>query len=386
MPTEDHCRQGRGCDNCSYVAYSDLLSQVDVHVDSNAQTTAEEGEPVKTAPFPEKPPVMEENAADGMSCIRDSFEAKGIPEEARGIMLQSWRESTRNQYGVHLKKWKQFCSERNIDSHDISVNNVLKFLTLLYESGLGYSSINTARSALSSLDCGSTCPVGNHPLICRFMRGVYISRPTQSRYTVVWDVKVVLDYFRQWKDNKELSLKELSFKTTTLVALVSAQRVQSLHKLDLDCMTQENDRITFKFDLLKQSRPSVKSPIMELCAYPENSKICVVKTLSHYLERTQLFREQESKLFLTYQKPYHAVSASTISRWIKCMLKQAGIDTTKFGAHSTRAASSSAAKQAGVPIRDILSTGGWSSERTFARHYSVPIQKKNNFAEAICNT
>ena len=97
---------------------------------------------------------------------------------------------------------------------------------------------------------------------------------------------------------------------------------------------------------------------MELDAYPENPKICVVKTLSHYLERTQLFREQESKLFLTYQKPYHAVSASTISRWIKCMLKQAGIDTTKFGAHCTRAASSSAAKQAGVPIMDILRTGG----------------------------
>ena len=192
------------------------------------------------------------------------------------------------------------------------------------------------------------------------MRGVYISRPTQSRYTIVWDVKVVLDYFRQWKDNKELSLKELSFKTTTLVALVSAQRVQSLHKLDLDCMTQENDRIAFKFDLLKQSRPSVKSPIMELCAYPENPKICVVKTLSHYLERTQLFREQESKLFLTYQKTYHAVRASTISRWIKCMLKQAGIDTTKFGAHSTRAPSSSASSSAPkqVPIMDILSTGG----------------------------
>ena len=72
----------------------------------------------------------------------------------------------------------------------------------------------------------------------------------------------MLDYFRQWKDNKELSLKELSLKATTLVALVSAQRVQSLYKLDLDCMTQENDRITFKVDLLKQSRPSFKSPIM----------------------------------------------------------------------------------------------------------------------------
>ena len=130
-------------------------------------------------------------------------------------------------------------------------------------------------------------------------------------------------------------------------------------------MTQENDKVTFKFDLLKQSRSSVKSSIMELCACPENSKICVVKTLPHNLERTQLFKEQESKLFLTYQKPHHAVSTS----WIKCMLKQAGIDTSKFGAHSTRAASSSAAKQAGVPIIDTLSTGGWSSERTFAGHY-----------------
>ena len=287
MLTEDHRRQGRGGDNCPYVAHSDLLSQVDVHVDSKAKTATEEGEPVKIAPLPEKPPVMEEIAADGMTCIRDSFEAKGIPEEARGIMLQSWRESIRNQYGIYLKKWKKFCCERNVRSHDISVNYVLKFLTLLNESGLGYSSINTASSALPSLDCGSTCAVGNHPLICRFMRGVYISRPTQSRYTIVWNVKVVLDYFRQWKDNKELSLKELSLKTATLVALVAAQRVQSLHKLDLDCMTQENDRITFKFDLLKKSRPSVKSPTMALCAYPENPKICVVKTLAHYLERTQ---------------------------------------------------------------------------------------------------
>ena len=268
MLTEYHSRQGKECDNCSYVAHSDLLPQVDVHVDSTAKTTIEKGKPVKAAPLPEKPPAMEENAADGMSCIRDSFEAEGIPEEARGIMLQSWRESTGNHYGIYLKKWTKFCSERNIDSHDASVNNVLKFLTLLHESGFRYISINTARSVLSSLDRGSTCPAGNHPLICRFMRGVFISRPTQSRYTIVWDVKVVLDYFIQWKDNKELVLKELSLKTTTLVALVSAQRVQALHKLDLDCVTQENDRITFKFDLLTQSRPSVKSPIMELCSLP----------------------------------------------------------------------------------------------------------------------
>ena len=44
--------------------------------------------------------------------------------------------------------------------HMTSGNNVLKFLTLLNESGLRHSSINTAHSSLSSLDCGSKCPVG----------------------------------------------------------------------------------------------------------------------------------------------------------------------------------------------------------------------------------
>ena len=111
---------------------------------------------------------------------------------------------------VFLNKWSSFCSKRNIDSHDVSVNNVLKFLTLLYEPGLGYSSLNTVRSALSSLDCGSTCSVGNHPFICRFVTGGYISRPTKSHYTTVWDFKVVMDYFRQSKGNTDLSLKELS--------------------------------------------------------------------------------------------------------------------------------------------------------------------------------
>ena len=73
-------------------------------------------------------------------------------------------------------------------------------------------------------------------------------------------------------------------------------------------------------------------------------------------------------------KPHKEASKSTLSRWIKVTLGLAGIDTKIFSAHSTRAASTSAMKACGLPINDIMKTAGWSSERTFAKHYDVLIK------------
>ena len=42
-------------------------------------------------------------------------------------------------------------------------------------------------------------------------------------------------------------------------------------------------------------------------------------------------------------------------------------------AHSTRAASSSAAKSAGIPLSDIMKWAGWSRQSTFERFYHKPI-------------
>ena len=36
--------------------------------------------------------------------------------------------------------------------------------------------------------------VGSHPLVIRYMRGIFNLRPTKVRYTEVWDVNKVLCY------------------------------------------------------------------------------------------------------------------------------------------------------------------------------------------------
>jgi site-specific recombinase XerD len=133
---------------------------------------------------------------------------------------------------------------------------------------------------------------------------------------------------------------------------------------------------------LKQSRPGVKNPVVRLSAFEDN-KICVVTKLKEYLKRTVVLRGTESQLFISYTKPFKKVSRGTLSRWVKDVMGKAGIDTSKFKPHSTRAASTSAASRASVKLEEILETAGWSSESTFAKYYNKPIAKKNQFANKL---
>ena len=79
---------------------------------------------------------------------------------------------------------------------------------------------------------------------------------------------------------------------------------------------------------------------------------------SLYRERTKASRPTKSgsknPLFLSYIKPHGPVTSTTPAGWVKSTLAEAGIDTTKFKAHSSRSASSSAAYEAGVALPDIM--------------------------------
>lgn len=93
-----------------------------------------------------------------------------------------------------------FASRRNIDPIQPSVSKVLDFLTELYDSVLGYSALNKARSAPSTiitlLDGNMT--IGSHPLIQRFIKAVFQTRPALPRYQTTWDNSVVLHFLKKW--------------------------------------------------------------------------------------------------------------------------------------------------------------------------------------------
>ncbi len=103
-----------------------------------------------------------------------------------------------------------------------------------------------------------------------------------------------------------------------------------------------------------------------------------------YLDRTDCFRgATDEHFFVTYGAPHNGASRASIRRWIKDMLRDAGIDLDIFKAHSTRAAATSAASASNVPLDTILRTGGWSSATTFTRFYNLPIVPANEMQNAL---
>ena len=73
----------------------------------------------------------------------------------------------------------------------------LDFLSSLYEAGLSYNSINTARCALFFILQLSVSEVtfGQSPIVKQFMKGIFELYPALSHYKVIGDLRKVLNFF-----------------------------------------------------------------------------------------------------------------------------------------------------------------------------------------------
>ncbi|MCG7884355.1 MAG: tyrosine-type recombinase/integrase [Candidatus Thiodiazotropha taylori] len=268
------------------------------------------------------------------------------------------------------------------------MTEILEYLTSLHNKNLSYSSVNTAKSMLSSLlSLLHRKDIGKDPLIRHFMKGIFNLKPALPRYVNTWDVQVVIEYLNSLKSS-ELNLKLLSVKLATLLALATGQRCQTLWAINVKdielCDSYMKIRI---FQLLKQSKPNNHLEEMYFEPFRKNSNICVMKCMKLYIEKTQNKRKEghSERLFIITQKPFTEATKSTIARWIKLALKLSGIDTSVFSTHSTRSAATSAAVTK-IPIDTIIRTAGWTKDSTFRRFYKRPVVSTSVFSHSILDT
>ena len=109
---------------------------------------------------------------------------------------------------LHTQVGTILCSSRQIDYISATAEYGIKFLAELYAAGCGYSALNSARSALSAVaPLFQTSTFGSHPLVCRFMKGVFETKPLLPRYTKTWNVNIMMIYLVSLCPPKELTLR-----------------------------------------------------------------------------------------------------------------------------------------------------------------------------------
>lgn len=312
---------------------------------------------------------------------------KGTPESSLPIIIASLSDSTYNQYEKPLREWWEYCKDENVPVFDAPIPAVLKFLTTVSNKVNSHGTVNTYRSAVSLI---SIQDLGNNPIIKRFCRGSSILKPQKAKYNDIWDPEPVLEFLSKQSPNADLSLKLLSEKLTTLLALTTAQRIQTLTKIKLKNIKISDESIKIYIpDRLKTSRIGAEQPLLHFRFFREQPRLCVASLLQTYIEKTTSLRaKDEDTLLLTYKAPHRPANSQSISRWIKQTLKNSGVDIGTFSGYSTRHAATSAAFRKGVNLDVIRQNAGWSKQSSvFIKFYNRPLRESNcQFASVILNS
>ena len=161
-----------------------------------------------------------------------------MSSDAIQIIESSLAAGTYKQYRPYINKWIKFCEDKKVDPTQAQTVVGIEYLTqLFHESNVGYSAINTARSALSlMIDPVSGLSFGSQPLVKRFMAGIFKLKPALPRYISTFDTQKVINYQDTIQTSLLTPLKDLSHKLAMLLCLLSSQRSQSIAALDVQFM------------------------------------------------------------------------------------------------------------------------------------------------------
>lgn len=225
-------------------------------------------------------------------------------------------------------------------------------------------------------------PIGQHRFIIRLLKGVFNSRPPTRKLVPEWDLNLVLTALQKcpFEPMMKTHMKFVTFKTVFLIAVTTFRRCSDINSLKLgeNNVNVQNRGITFiRTGISKTDRPGHISPYIFIPAFPSNKLLDPKRALAIYLKRTELHRlvngKDETKLFISFCRPYRPVTSQTIGAWIRKTVQRAYKESDKESGkvlpHSTRSLGASWALLKGTPLKNIMEAADWTRESTFIKFY-----------------
>lgn len=225
------------------------------------------------------PVIREQNPKiSSVESFRGKTPSGELSTTASNLIKQSKALGTRNHYKSAWKSFESWCNKEKVDPISCPLEHILNYLGSLYEKGREYNTINGHRSASSSLHKPiEGIPVGQHPSVTSLMKGISREKPPMPKYIKVHlGRRQSLEQFKQMPENDGLNLKELSFKTITLLGLTAPKRGSELTELSLDWMGRTET--TFMFHIQQPSKhfkQGKKNDPIEFRKFEQDKKLSI---------------------------------------------------------------------------------------------------------------
>ncbi|KAI9550668.1 hypothetical protein GHT06_013482 [Daphnia sinensis] len=240
-----------------------------------------------------------------LEAVRRQYLMRGFSATVIDLLMAGNRPNTHSTYECAWRKWMDWCLGRRSNP----LSNDLREASMLS----------------STLDPVDGLRIGEHPVVVKLLKGCFNQNPPRPKYSVTWDPSQVINFISSLGENDSLSLSVLSGKAATLVALATLMRVSEIAAIGFKSVTFSQNGVKFSLDSLRKAQRSGPLQTFSLSGCPD-PKVCPVKTLKEYIERTNEFRTE------------------------------------------TNCAAASKAAVSGLSIEAILRAGSWARESTFRSH------------------
>ena len=146
--------------------------------------------------------------ASGLDHLQQSLSTRGLSADVVSSIVRDVEPATVGKYQLYWSKFTSWCEEREVNSGNLSVNNVCKFMIYMFNSGLSASTLRFVKSAIYFFLCESHGNIVEHSHVSRIMKSFEKQRPTVPRYAVTWDVNKVLCFLRSRYPHNSIILKQ----------------------------------------------------------------------------------------------------------------------------------------------------------------------------------
>ena len=348
------------------------------------------GQPAPAAPLRPLPPRRPRAEPSCVATLKRRFRKSGFSGRAAGVLSRCLRSSTSR---LCQSRWQIFCGwcrGSGVAPVNATVPVVVDFLIhLRHGKGLSVSAVKGYSSALNSVLALKGQDLASSREITMLLRSFSRSVDLVELRPPAWDGALVLQSLTgaPYEPLRTCDERFLAQKTLFLLALASAKHIGELHALSYRVSHSKGlAEVSFSFVpgfVAKTQDPSSRAPRFEgfpVLALPNtrnnrNGRLCPVRAVRCYLDRTAAHRTLCERLFATAGRSKEMISKTTVSFWLRKTISRAyklsGTEQPVPAprACETRGIAPSLLFKKNFAVDQVLKAGTWRRHTTFTRHY-----------------